>query len=90
MTTTVTVREVFDADGKLVERVTTTTDDKVEAPPLTPPNPWVYPYPNVGVYPNTYPYPQQWNKNTNPCSACAQSGVCNCVLGSPQVYCSNS
>ena len=82
MAKTVTVREVFDADGKLVERVTTTTEDETPQVP-------VLPYPNI---PYT-PYPGTWYPtyiNGGGCSECAQSGICNCTQGPSRIYCSAS
>lgn len=83
MAKTVTVREVFDDDGKLVERVTTTTED--ETPQVAP----ALPYPTIPYtpQPGTW-YPQIYYNNCGGCSACAESGICNCVLGGIKITCS--
>lgn len=67
-----TITEKFDAAGKLIERVTV-TEDSADPVVLPAPIPNVYPYPNIP--PNTWQSPAPMGG----CSACALSGICNCL-----------
>ena len=67
--------EKFDKDGKLIERITVEDADDPVIIPSPLPSPY-NPYPNPLPQPYIGPY-----YSPNVCSACANSGVCNCVIG---------
>lgn len=82
-----TTTEVFDEEGRLVER--TTVEEDVTPVTIQPaPLP---PYRPNDITPYPFPYsPNTWHSPiTGGCSACALSGVCNCVNapGAPRITC---
>lgn len=74
--TTKTVIEEFDEEGVLRRRTVTETDNDVTHEQ--------FPWTTTGTDTS-----QQWDRTRNcPCRAeNGGSGVCNCILGGPQVWC---